>query len=427
MSDPSGHVFRHRADTEVALIALLTRFVRRHRRALVERVAEELLPSLPGTARREAARFLKGVDAALRTGRLTSLQRCIEQTAQHWSRLGVPRGDVHRALLSPVLPPDLFAALHGSRDPWIEVVPQFAGLLEAVPVSVLLADTNLKIRFANAEFLREEGVAAPIGGDLTEVMAPESRDWVLRQMRPGVVAAGPCAADSGDLGAAAADSRFGSVRLAANPGRSRLVCAVPLAPQGQPLGWLLAVLPEPHKALADPTLAHSLQHERDKKDKLAAMLAVSQAMMNTLELDHILATLAKQVRRVFAVDECTVFLYDEAEQVLKPAVCDVERFRDEVMSLRLKMGEGITGSVALSGRAEIVNVAEDDPRAVQVPGTPTEDISSLLCVPLHAQSRVVGVITLVNLDGRPFAVEDLEPATLFAGLCSAAIANARLY
>jgi signal transduction histidine kinase/CheY-like chemotaxis protein/PAS domain-containing protein len=387
--------------------------VRRHRRALAGRVAEELSPSLPKAARREATAFLKGIDAALKTGSISALQRCIEQTAQRWSHLGVPRGDVHRALLSPVLPPDLFAVLHGTRDPWAEMVPQFAALLEAVPVSVLLADASLKVRFANAEFMREQGVAPPSGADLSEVVTPESRDWVERQMLAG----------NGEPGV----SRFGSIQLTGDPHRSRLACAVPLAPQGQPLGWLLALLPEPHKALADPTLSLSLQHERGKKDKLAALLAVSQAMMNTLDLDHILGTLAKQVRRVFSVDECTVFLYDETEQVLKPAVCDVERFRDEVMALRLKMGEGITGSVAVSGRAEIVNVAEDDPRAVQVPGTPTEDLSSLLCVPLHSQSRVVGVITLVNLDGRPFAAEDLEPATLFAGLCSAAIANARLY
>jgi len=224
--------------------------------------------------------FLGRVAEALKRGRISDLQRSIEETALVWSKMGVPRGDVHRALLAPVLPPDLFAALHG---------------------------------------------------------------------------------------------------------------------------------------------------ERNQKDKLAALLAVSQTMMNTLELDEVLSTLVKHVRRVFGVDECTVFLFDEQDQLLKPAVCDVERYEEEVMGVRLKMGEGITGSVAMSGRAEIVNVAEDDPRAVQVPGTPAEDRSSLLCVPLHSRSRVVGVITLSNLDGRPFAEEDLEPATLFAGLCSSAIANARLY
>ena len=67
--------------------------------------------------------------------------------------------------------------------------------------------------------------------------------------------------------------------------------------------------------------------------------------------------------------------------MLVPAACDVRDFRDEVMALRLPLGEGVTGNVALTGRGEIVNSALDDPRAVQVPGTPVEQ-SSLLCVPL---------------------------------------------
>src|SRR5262249_3095522 len=161
-----------------------------------------------------------------------------------------------------------------------------------------------------------------------------------------------------------------------------------------------------------------LHRARDHQDKLTALLAVSQAMVNSLELEQVLATMAHQVRRVFQVDECTVFLYDEREEVLKPVVCDVERYRDEIMGLRLKLGQGITGSVAASGKAEVVNVAGKDPRGVQVPGTPDEDPSSLLCVPLHSSGKVVGVMTLVHLDGRPFADEDLESATLFAGLCS---------
>jgi len=398
-------------DTEVGLIALLSRFVRRHTRTLALRVEQELASALPDRARAESARFLTGIEAALATGHIAALQRCVAETARHWARLGVPRGDIHRALLSPVLPPDLFEVLHGPRDPWAEVAPQFMGLLQAVPVSLLVADHERTIRIANPAAILENGGKSPVGAALESVLAEASREWIDRQMR--------------DLSDPA--SRFGSLRLAAQPDRERFACAVPLAAGGRAFGWILALLPEPEKALADPTLAHSLQHERDQKDKLAALLAVSQVMMSSLELNEILATLARQVRRVFAVDEVTVYLFDEREQVLRPAVCDVESYAEEIMQLRLKLGEGITGAVALSGKPEIVNVAQDDPRAMQVPGTPNEDRSSLLCVPLHLRGRVVGAISLSNLDGRPFSTEDLEPATLFAGLCSAAIANARLY
>jgi signal transduction histidine kinase len=165
---------------------------------------------------------------------------------------------------------------------------------------------------------------------------------------------------------------------------------------------------------------------KSPKDKFAALLTVSQAVVKSLELNTILSTIAEQVRQVIAVDECTVFLLDEDRQWLRPVVCNVEAFEDEVKACRLRLGEGITGSVAQTGVGEIVNDALADARAVQVPGTP-EERSALMCVPLFERERVVGVITLVRTDVTPFESEDLELVTLFAGQCSAAIANARLY
>ena len=188
-------------------------------------------------------------------------------------------------------------------------------------------------------------------------------------------------------------------------------------------------IPDPMRLkLAETSLHDLLGRETAQKERLAALLTVSQAMVSSLELDTILSTIAQQVRKVIQVDECTVFLLNEAEQALRPVACDVQAYREEVMALRLKLGEGITGGVASSGHGEIVNRAEDDPRALDVPGTPDEQ-SSLLCVPLFARDRVIGVITLVRIgpERRLFIEGDLELATLFAAQCSAAITNGRMY
>jgi signal transduction histidine kinase len=177
---------------------------------------------------------------------------------------------------------------------------------------------------------------------------------------------------------------------------------------------------------ADVPLELRLQHEISQRAKFAALLTVSRAVVNTLDLKTILGTIAKQIRLVIQTDECSVFLYDVREKVLVPAVCDAQSYAEEMMAVRLKLGEGITGTVAMTGRGEIVNDAEADPRAITVPGTPPER-SALLCVPLKSREHVLGVITLSRIGERGFQEEDLELATLFAGQCSAAIANAHLY
>jgi signal transduction histidine kinase len=188
----------------------------------------------------------------------------------------------------------------------------------------------------------------------------------------------------------------------------------------------LEVQPPGHDAVPVPQPVPDTGQRVREKNNFSALLTVSHLVANSLELKTILATIAEQVREVIQTDECTVFLYDEEEKLLKPKVCDADSFREEIMKVRLQLGEGITGTVALSGRGEIVNDAERDPRAAQVPGTPQES-SSLLCVPLLSREKVVGVITLTRTSGGSFEPEDLELATLFAGHCSTAIANARHY
>ena len=187
---------------------------------------------------------------------------------------------------------------------------------------------------------------------------------------------------------------------------------------------LLALVRSP--ALGEASTSEMLAREKRQNEKFAALLAVSHAVVNTLDLNVILTTIAKKVREVIQTDECTVFLFDEKEQLLYPVVCDARDYMEEMMAVRLKLGEGITGMVALTGRGEIVDDAEADPRSVSVPGTPPEQMA-LLCVPLVSQDKVVGVITLSRIGRRTFQQEDLELATLFAGQCSAAIANARMY
>ena len=183
----------------------------------------------------------------------------------------------------------------------------------------------------------------------------------------------------------------------------------------------------PHGANDPPnTLVELLERETSSRERLAALLTVSHAVMGTLDLNTILTTIAKQVRQVIQTDECTVFLFDENEQVLYPVVCDAKAYVEELMAVRLKLGEGITGMVALNGRGEFVNDSESDPRALHVPGTPPEE-SALLCVPMQARDRLMGVVTLTRQGGRGFQQQDLDLATLFAAQCSAAIANARLY
>jgi signal transduction histidine kinase/ActR/RegA family two-component response regulator len=177
------------------------------------------------------------------------------------------------------------------------------------------------------------------------------------------------------------------------------------------------------------TEAHELiEREQRQRRRLAALLDVSRLVASSLDPHDIFEIVADKMGDLIGATEVTIFVLEEGEQVLRPLVARTEeRYYDHVMRMRLKVGEGITGTVALTGVGESIPHAEVDPRAAQVTGTPEDEATSLICVPFSVKDRVAGVITLSRQGVNQFDPEDFEIVTIFAGHCSVAIANARLY
>ena len=171
-----------------------------------------------------------------------------------------------------------------------------------------------------------------------------------------------------------------------------------------------------------------IEREKRQRRRLAALLDVSRLVASSLDPSAIFETVADKMNDLVGATEVTIFVLDEATQTLRPMVARVEEpYYDDVMRMRLRVGEGITGSVAQTGVGEIVGHAEADPRAALVQGTPEDEATSLVCVPFSVHDKVAGVITLSRYGINQFMPEDFEIVTIFAGHCSVAIANARLY
>jgi signal transduction histidine kinase/ActR/RegA family two-component response regulator len=171
-----------------------------------------------------------------------------------------------------------------------------------------------------------------------------------------------------------------------------------------------------------------IAREKRQRRRLAALLDVSRMVASSLDPKAILETVADKMSDLVGATEVTIFDLEEETKTLRPLVARVEeRYYADIMRMRLKVGEGIVGSVAETGVGEVVGHAEKDARAVLVDGTPEDDATSLVAVPFSVHNRVAGVIALSRYGVDQFTPEDLEIVTIFAGHCSVAIANARLY
>ena len=91
----------------------------------------------------------------------------------------------------------------------------------------------------------------------------------------------------------------------------------------------------------------------------------------------------------------------------------------------LKLGEGLTGHVAETGKPTLVPNARESEICRQVTESPADE--SLAAVPLRYDQRVIGVIVLSKLGIGQFDEDDLRLLEVLAGHASIALENARLY
>ena len=90
----------------------------------------------------------------------------------------------------------------------------------------------------------------------------------------------------------------------------------------------------------------------------AALRDVGLALGTTLDLDQLLELILGKVTDALEADRATLYLLDEAKDELVSRIAQGE----EVRSMRLKVGQGIAGQVARTGKAIHVKDAYKDPR-----------------------------------------------------------------
>jgi diguanylate cyclase (GGDEF)-like protein len=106
---------------------------------------------------------------------------------------------------------------------------------------------------------------------------------------------------------------------------------------------------------------------------------------------------------------------------------DLDPYTDEsVEALTCRIGEGITGRAAETGESILLSNALDCEYGVAIPGTDDVD-ESMIAVPLHYGSRVIGAVVISKLGVGQFDEDDVRLLEVLGGHASVALENARLY
>ena len=204
----------------------------------------------------------------------------------------------------------------------------------------------------------------------------------------------------------------------------------PITLEGTLLGWVIG--PEQAAPLAD-LIEHLAEKEAEKETladgtlehyrELNLLYNLSERLGASLEVASVAQTALDEASRLITTSGGCVMLLDEGRTQLETIIVSGQGFEPPH---RLALGEGIIGAVAQNGKAEIVNEVSADARFKSNQGLTAT--SSLVCAPLKAKDKVLGVIALVASETTAlYTAKDLKLLNTLASQAAPAIENALLY
>jgi class 3 adenylate cyclase/putative methionine-R-sulfoxide reductase with GAF domain len=155
-------------------------------------------------------------------------------------------------------------------------------------------------------------------------------------------------------------------------------------------------------------------------NRLAESLLQPQTDVDDILWDVVQGTVAH-----LGLEDCVIYLFDEQrESLVQRAAFGPKnpRGREILSPIRIQPGQGIVGTVALTGRAEVIPDTREDPRYIQ------DDQARLseLALPIFSQGEVIGVLDSEHSRESFFTEEHLHILNTIASMTAARVTQAQL-
>jgi len=171
----------------------------------------------------------------------------------------------------------------------------------------------------------------------------------------------------------------------------------------------------------------NLEDERERqRHELIALSRVSAALSGLWDLDAILKVALDNVLNIRNDTIGGILLLDEQTQTLSYRVHHglSTKYAKE---MRTRLGEGIAGRVAESGKAILLEDISTDPRTVRPDLVNNEGLKAFISVPLRSKDKVLGVINVASRTPRVFSTNDMHLLYSIGDQLGVAIEQSKLY
>jgi signal transduction histidine kinase len=290
-------------------------------------------------------------------------------------------------------------------------------ILEVDTCAILLLDDDTNELVARAalgiEEEVEQGVRVPVGGGFAGRIAAEKRPVILDDVDHAHVL-NPLLREKG----------------------IKSMLGVPLIVEGEVRG-VLHVGSLVHRAFQEEEVellqlvadraALAIEHarlfeaERAARERIEHVQAVTDAALAHLEVNELLQVLLPRIRDILRTDTCAVLLLDdETDELVARAALGIE----EEVGVRIPLGAGFAGRVALEARPMVIDV---DEYPVFNPILRQKQLKTMVGVPLVVRGAALGVLHVGTLTPRTFTRDEVELLQLVAERVAIAVERAQLH
>jgi adenylate cyclase len=169
-----------------------------------------------------------------------------------------------------------------------------------------------------------------------------------------------------------------------------------------------------------------LEQQDKERAQLIGLFQVSRAVNSTLELGAVLNRAMDTIVQVTHAERGFLMLTDEQGHLVFQVARNMDR--ETITSPTFHVSQSIVERVAQTAQPILTTDAQRDPRFAAQDSVISLNLRSILCTPLIARDRVIGVVYVDNrLHAGMFQPADLEALRAFADQAAIAIENARLF
>lgn len=216
--------------------------------------------------------------------------------------------------------------------------------------------------------------------------------------------------------------------------------AVPILKGHTPIGIMIVQTRQPYTYTQDEidlftVISHNIsvaiqnaelyRSVKTQLDELKIIHEIGKSITSILNIDQLLPYICEEVSKLFNARGCILRLLEGEELQIKASYGLPDKIKEE---MTLRLGEGIAGWVAETGKPLLVDDVSRMPKNLRVP---VIEVTSVLCVPLEIGGRIIGTLGLYDKKDEwgvtTFTRDDISTLKTFASQASIAIENARLY